>query len=153
IPGVSDARNDKDRRRQPPALVNHLVAATRNAPEGDQHGDALRYIGVQPFGNRPGPAVPSSGPEPAVRTSPASGLGMTGTVVTACFVTGLITGWFLRTVFVMAEISRSQQRMQNKIHYWQSETLYARHQAAPRASLLTTRGYPTPDAYNKPPRG
>ena len=79
---------------------------------------------------------------------------MTGTVVTACFVTGLITGWFLRTVFVMAEISRgSQQRMQNKIHYWQSETLYARHQAAHLGSLLRALGYPTRGAYNKPPPG
>ena len=39
---------------------------------------------------------------------------MTGTVVTACFVTGLITGWFLRTVFVMAEISRSQKRCRTR---------------------------------------
>jgi hypothetical protein len=76
---------------------------------------------------------------------------MTGTVVTACFVTGLITGWFLRTVFVMAEISRSQKRMQDKILFWQSETIHARHQAAHLARLLRALGYPTRDAHDKPP--
>jgi hypothetical protein len=74
---------------------------------------------------------------------------MTGTVLAACFVTGLITGWLLRSVIVMAEASRLQEAMQNKIRYWQSETLHARHRAERLASQLRAVGYPSWDACDE----
>jgi hypothetical protein len=77
---------------------------------------------------------------------------MTGLVAAACFVTGLVTGWLLRTVVVMAEISRSQEWMQEKIRYWQSETLYARHQAERLASRLRAFEYGLPDTRDEPPQ-
>ena len=77
---------------------------------------------------------------------------MTGTVAAACFVTGLITGWLLRTVARMADISRFQERMQNKIRYWQSEAIHARHQAERLKSQLRALGYPPRDAHDEPER-
>jgi hypothetical protein len=77
---------------------------------------------------------------------------MTGTVALACFIVGFITGWFLRTVLVMAEISRSQERMENKIRYWQSETLYARHRAERLAHRLRALGHSPGDADDDPPQ-
>lgn len=67
---------------------------------------------------------------------------MTGTVAVACIVTGLIMGWLLRTVAVMAEISRWQERMQEKVRYWQSEAVHARHLAERLARQLRVLGYP-----------
>jgi hypothetical protein len=77
---------------------------------------------------------------------------VTGTVAVACFVTGLITGWLLRTVVVMAEISRSQERMQDKVRYWQSEAIHARHLAKRLARQLTALGYPSRADYVEPPQ-
>jgi hypothetical protein len=51
---------------------------------------------------------------------------MTGILALACFVSGFIAAWLLRTIFVMAHISWSQERMQRKVHYWQSEAIHAR---------------------------
>jgi hypothetical protein len=75
-----------------------------------------------------------------------------GTVVVACFVTGLITGWLLRTVVVMAEISRSQEQMQDKVRYWQSEALHARHLAKRLARQLRALGYPPHADDVEPPQ-
>lgn len=55
---------------------------------------------------------------------------MTGLVGVSGLVAGFITGWLLRTVFVLAQISWSQERMQRKVRYWQSEAAYARDVAA-----------------------
>jgi hypothetical protein len=51
---------------------------------------------------------------------------MTGVLALACFATGFIAAWLLRTIFVMAQISWSQERMQSKIRYWQGEAVHAR---------------------------
>lgn len=51
---------------------------------------------------------------------------MMGTLALACFGTGFAAGWLLRTIFVMAEISWSQERMQRKVFYWQCEAAHAR---------------------------
>jgi hypothetical protein len=73
------------------------------------------------------------------------------TVALACFVTGLITGWFIRTVAVMGEASRAQERMQNKVRYWQSEAIHARYLAAHLARQLSALGYTAYDDYAEPP--
>ena len=36
----------------------------------------------------------------------------------ACLITGLIAGWLLRSLFIKAEISRMQERMQQEINHW-----------------------------------
>lgn len=51
---------------------------------------------------------------------------MTGVLALVCFVTGFMAGWLLRTIFVMAQISWSQERMQRKVRYWQGEAIHAR---------------------------
>lgn len=62
---------------------------------------------------------------------------MIGTLVLACFVTGAIVGWLLRTIFSVAQISWYQEQMQRKILYWQGEAAYARASAEEYAQLLT----------------
>jgi hypothetical protein len=61
---------------------------------------------------------------------------MIGTLVLACFVTGAIIGWLLRTIFSVAQISWYQEQMQRKILYWQGEATYARASAEEYAQLL-----------------
>jgi uncharacterized membrane protein YciS (DUF1049 family) len=60
--------------------------------------------------------------------------------VTAAFIMGLIIGWLLRTVFAVAVISRSQERMQRKVRYWQAETTRARMEAERLARLMEAHG-------------
>lgn len=43
----------------------------------------------------------------------------------ACFVTGFIVAWLARTIVVMALISRSQERMERKVRYWQGKAATA----------------------------
>jgi hypothetical protein len=61
---------------------------------------------------------------------------MTGVLPLACFVTGFIIAWLLRTIYVMALISRSQERMQRKVHYWQDQAIHARAVAERHIRLL-----------------
>lgn len=61
---------------------------------------------------------------------------MTGALALACFVTGFIAAWLLRTVLVMAQISWSQERMQRKVRYWQGEAIHARAVAEQLMRLL-----------------
>jgi hypothetical protein len=49
---------------------------------------------------------------------------------------GLFLGWILTTTFAVAAISRSQERMQTKVRYWQAETARARQDADRLARLL-----------------
>jgi uncharacterized membrane protein YciS (DUF1049 family) len=70
---------------------------------------------------------------------------VTATVVAACFTTGLIAGWLVRTALVMAEVARSQERMQTKIRYWQSEAVHARHRAERLTCRLRALECPTDD--------
>ena len=51
---------------------------------------------------------------------------MTGMLALACFVTGFIVAWLLRTGYVMAQISWAQEQTQRKVRYWQSEAIHAR---------------------------
>ena len=54
---------------------------------------------------------------------------MTASLAIACIATGSMVGWVLRSVFVSAEISRVQARMQRKVRHWQCETARARSRA------------------------
>jgi uncharacterized membrane protein YciS (DUF1049 family) len=73
---------------------------------------------------------------------------MTGLLALACFVTGFAAGWLLRTVFVMAQISWSQERMQRKVRYWQGEAIHARaiaQQLSRQLAAITGRQPEPPD--------
>jgi hypothetical protein len=72
---------------------------------------------------------------------------MIATLAAASLITGLIAGWLLRTVIIMAEISYRQEQMQKKVRYWQSETAYARAEAERLGRQLQALGYP-PEAEN-----
>ncbi len=71
----------------------------------------------------------------------------------ACLVTGFIAGWVLRSVFVMAEISRSQEQMQRKIRHWQYEAARARSIAEQLARQLAARTRLLPEEQDGPPAG
>lgn len=51
---------------------------------------------------------------------------VTGVLALACFVTGFIVAWLLRTGYVMAQASWAKEQMEHKVRYWQSEAIYAR---------------------------
>jgi hypothetical protein len=51
---------------------------------------------------------------------------MTGLLALGCLATGFIVAWMLRTILVMAQISWMQEQMQQKVRYWQGQTLHAR---------------------------
>jgi hypothetical protein len=55
---------------------------------------------------------------------------VTGILGLACFVTGFIVAWMLRTGYVMAQTSWAKEQMEHKARYWQSEAIYARTVAA-----------------------
>lgn len=61
---------------------------------------------------------------------------MTASLAIACLATGSIAGWVLRSVFVSAEVSRVQARMQRKVRHWQCETARARSRAEQLARQL-----------------
>jgi hypothetical protein len=64
---------------------------------------------------------------------------VTAGLALACLVTGSIAGWVLRSMFVEAEISRMQVRMQRQIRRWQCETARARAHAEHLARQLAAR--------------
>jgi hypothetical protein len=47
---------------------------------------------------------------------------MTALVAAASLIVGLLAGWWLTMLAATAAISRSQERMQEKVRYWQAET-------------------------------
>ena len=51
---------------------------------------------------------------------------MIGMLALACFVTGFIVAWLLRTGYVMAQINWVQEQMERKVRYWQGEAIHAR---------------------------
>ncbi len=65
--------------------------------------------------------------------------------IAAGFVIGLFLGWLLTKTYAVAAISRSQERMQRKVRYWQAEAARFRHEAARLARLLAAR-----DVWPKP---
>ena len=75
---------------------------------------------------------------------------MTAELAIACLVTGFIAGWLLRSAFVMAEISRMQERMQRKVNHWQRETARARSVAERLARQLAARTGHLPDEPDWP---
>jgi hypothetical protein len=70
---------------------------------------------------------------------------VTGILALACFATGFVVAWLLRTGWVMTQASWSQERMERKVRYWQGEALYARSAAADarRQLAIITGGAPT----------
>jgi hypothetical protein len=58
----------------------------------------------------------------------------------AAFLMGLFLGWVLTAVYAVAAISRSQERMQRKVRYWQAETASARMEAERLARLMEAHG-------------
>ena len=51
---------------------------------------------------------------------------MTGILALACFMTGFIVAWLLRTGYVAAQVSWAQEQMERKVRYWQGEAVHAR---------------------------
>ena len=51
---------------------------------------------------------------------------MIGMLALACFVTGFIVAWLLRTGYVMGQINWVQEQMERKVRYWQGEAIHAR---------------------------
>ena len=51
---------------------------------------------------------------------------MTGIIALACFVTGFVVAWLLRTGYVIAQTSWARERVEHKVRYWQGEAIYAR---------------------------
>jgi uncharacterized oligopeptide transporter (OPT) family protein len=54
---------------------------------------------------------------------------VTGIVVVASTIMGLFLGWCVTMVITLAMVSRSQERMQQKVRYWQAETARAQAEA------------------------
>ena len=75
---------------------------------------------------------------------------MTANLAIGCLVIGFIIGWFLRSVVVMAEISRMQEHMQRKISYWQREAARARSIADHLARQLAAHTGRLPDEEDWP---
>jgi hypothetical protein len=75
---------------------------------------------------------------------------VTADLAIACLVTGLIAGWFLRSIFVTSEISRMQELMQRKISYWQRETARVRSIADQLALQLAAHTGQLPDHLDWP---
>lgn len=67
---------------------------------------------------------------------------MTGIVVVAGVIMGLFLGWCVTMVITLALISRSQERMQRKVRYWQAETARAHAEADRLAGAATQRAMP-----------
>lgn len=71
---------------------------------------------------------------------------MTAVVALAAVITGIVAGWWLRMIIITAEVSRSQEKMQRKIRYWQSEAARARFVARQLGRQLAAHAGPALDA-------
>jgi hypothetical protein len=69
---------------------------------------------------------------------------MSGILAAATLVFGFVLGWLLRAILALAAISRSQERMQRKVRYWQSEAARARSVADHLRRLLAASGTSSP---------
>jgi hypothetical protein len=67
---------------------------------------------------------------------------VTGTLALAlaCFATGFVVAWLLRTGWVMTQVSWSQERMERRVRYWQGEAVYARSVAEDARQLADITG-------------
>jgi len=101
------------------------------------YNQARRFGNLCPAGIFPGP--------PQARA-------VTGILTLACFATGFVVAWLLRTGLVMARLSWTQEQMERKARYWQSEALYARNVAAGalRQLAAVTGGVPVPAHWPGP---
>ena len=61
-------------------------------------------------------------------------------LVAAALASGLFLGWLLTQSYATTAMSRSQERMQRKVRYWQAETARARYEADQLVRRLTTEG-------------
>jgi hypothetical protein len=67
---------------------------------------------------------------------------VTGIVVVAGVIMGLFLGWCVTMVITLALVSRSQERMQRKVRYWQAETARAQAEANRLAGAAARRAMP-----------
>ena len=67
---------------------------------------------------------------------------MTGIAVVAGVIVGLFLGWCVTMVVTLALVSRSQERMQRKVRYWQGETARAQAEADRLAGAATQHAMP-----------
>jgi hypothetical protein len=63
--------------------------------------------------------------------------------MTGAFIIGLLMGWLLTAIYAVAAISRSQERMERKVRYWQAKTAGARMEAERLARLMDAHGVRT----------
>ena len=75
---------------------------------------------------------------------------MTADLALACLVSGFVAGWLLRSIFIVAELSRMHEQMQRKINHWQRETARARSIAEQLARQLAARTGHLPDDQDWP---
>jgi hypothetical protein len=67
---------------------------------------------------------------------------VTGIVVVAGVIVGLFLGWCVTMAIMLALVSRSQERMQRKVRYWQAETARAQAEADRLAGAARRRAMP-----------
>jgi hypothetical protein len=71
---------------------------------------------------------------------------MIAIVALACLLLGFFAGWLTSAIFVTAQVSRSEERMQRKVRYWQGEAAQARTIAQQLATrLAASDGFPQED--------
>jgi hypothetical protein len=90
-------------------------------------------------------APPRRAPDssPAWRPGLHPGVPVTaGVVVVAGIIVGLLLGWCATMVITLAVVSRSQERMQRKVRYWQAETARAQAEADRLAGAAASRKMP-----------
>lgn len=77
---------------------------------------------------------------------------MIAVIALACLLLGFFAGWFTSAIFMTAQISRSEERMQRKVRYWQGEAAQARAVAQQLARrLAASEGLPPEDQSWDPP--
>jgi hypothetical protein len=72
---------------------------------------------------------------------------VTGILALACFATGFIVAWIVRTGYVMTQISWTSK---HKVRYWQSEAMYARDVAGDALRQLAALTGEAPEPPNWP---
>jgi hypothetical protein len=75
---------------------------------------------------------------------------VTGILALACFATGFIVAWIVRTGYVMTQISWTSKHMEHKVRYWQSEAMYARDVAGDALRQLAALTGEAPEPPNWP---
>lgn len=73
---------------------------------------------------------------------------MSAILALGCLAVGFFVGWLWQAIFVVAQISRSQERMQQKVRYWQSEAAHARAVAGHLAKRLAASEGLFPDGQH-----